>query len=822
MASSFTGFGAGQSNVAPGSWFRDGTVNVTNGSNMIVGVGTNWKLSPTPPARGDIFTVDGNSLYEIVNIASDLSIQLHKPYAGTTATASSYAIIRNTSATINSRLAAQVTKALNQKQVMIDEQNEWLVSQNPTENFTDALGNVLPVKTPFQMEKDVDEAVGKIGEGVHGVMSETQSNAIRELNKETYAASGFVQAGKHGANPINQGLYTDLTTPNTLLLGGGLSGDSKTKEAVIHINGFVIPVSSLNDAKLCKIILPKSPDGKVTYNSKTGEVINHATVDAAFAAETTDVKVVTKRVDMFGFELYLEEIDNDEIFPYCIQNLSSTFGDTGITTVNSVRPKTYFAVYEGHDCPIGKCVKWSTLTDEQKAKVADYLGASLFVNSKGKLVQLRIRQRTIAGAGNGNWLNVDPNDRSQSNPSLASQGGFINAQGSSSVAPHRSSNWTPYTYFATKTSQDNKSEVGVFSVRSVSSTSYNDECYFMVMGTVPRLNQGAYHPSFNSMGASKVFSSTQEGNYDDWFKGSRLPITSLADCFDFGNYPNTGFAHKVFNSGYIAKAGSGRPDGRFYDAIYADGAGGVIDYRLSSYDMSSVEESGKARERLGNKNYRGVEVNNGVSVSGDFTYTYEETTGGTINLPRKCLSSTIECVHSNDNGATWTKTNPFVSNNTVTVPVGGKSVITFTTFAKQTKPSVNKPIFNGEKGILDVMVTNSHEVSKGVLLNESVTGKIGKGTDYRNYKVLDYVLVDRMFSDYNTSMTALPADASEIACWQVVENGQCTLMFHDGTNYHELAIPYGYAKQKAGAGSSNQAVAVKYRMTPNYYGVSYK
>lgn len=52
---------------------------------------------------------------------------------------------------------------------------------------------------------------------------------------------------------------------------------------------------------------------------------------------------------------------------------------------------------------------------------------------------------------------------------------------------------------------------------------------------------------------------------------------------------------------------SGRDDNRLFKYIYADGLGGVVDYRLSAWDMSSAEESAKVKEKVKNGSYRGLE-----------------------------------------------------------------------------------------------------------------------------------------------------------------------------------------------------------------------
>lgn len=813
------------------SWFRRGTCTVTNGSARVNFQGANITTSPIKPVEGDAFTIDNSDLYEAIFIGSDSTgeyIMLDRNFDQPSASNTKYAFMRLASSTQNAKLVAQAAAAINQKQISLDDMYEWYTTQSDEvdfegpdgvavtvvsyhklaqdiitiggheseidivatniESIKTAATNIGPIKAaPVAAQTATEKAAEAEASAIKAqsaliLMTEAESQAIRNMNKEKYAASGLVHHGKHYRdtstnNSINEGLYTSVTIANSLwsgVDGADESGMSKTKYPVTRIAGFVSNLLRINTPSatqgMNKILFPEAPKGDTTYDSATGAVVVHASVAEAFAAETDTNKVVTKRIDMFGLEQWLEEI-NDEIFPICIQNQSSTFGDTGIPTVLSTRPDSYFAVYNGQvGIKKGRCVKWSTLTDEQRKQVANHLGANLFVNSKGKMVQNCIVQDTKHGYGNGDWFNINPTNGSllyKDGTPVFSRKGFAFVQ--------------------------DKESQGVFTDGNGS--------YYLVMGTVSRRSVSVQTP-FNLTGTCV----STDGK--PWFSTADKP-TSLLECFTKATGGKIGTT-------------SGASDGRFYDAIYADGLGGVVDCRLSAWGMSSAEEAGNITDKVIDKSYRGVEVYNGVSVSGDFTYTYEEAAGGTIELPRKCLQSSVECVHSSDNGATWNRTTPTVSNNAVTVPVGGKSVITFKTYAKQTKPSTAKSVYNGDSGVMPVLVTNSYEVSKGVLLNESVTGKIGKGTDYRNYRPLDYVMVGGMISDINTSMSVLPVDASEISCWQIVDNGQCSLMFYDGTNYHQLSIPYGYAQQKATAGEGDsKSSGILRRVTPNYYGTSY-
>lgn len=125
-------------------------------------------------------------------------------------------------------------------------------------------------------------------------------------------------------------------------------------------------------------------------------------------------EVVTERVDMFGFEFFLEEVSkaNPFVYPYgCIQSLASTM--EGIATTGSNRPVTYYAAFDGDTGSKGKGVDFWAATDEQKRALVSNPEHNIYLLDDGRLVQWRVRQRTIAGAGNGDWEGFSPVDATQ-------------------------------------------------------------------------------------------------------------------------------------------------------------------------------------------------------------------------------------------------------------------------------------------------------------------------------------------------------------------------------------------------------------------------
>ncbi|HHG3189850.1 TPA: hypothetical protein ACPVXQ_001264 [Vibrio parahaemolyticus] len=358
----------------------------------------------------------------------------------------------------------------------------------------------------------------------------------------------------------------------------------------------------------------------------TGSSILVHEVSVSLATE----EVVINRVDLFGFEYFLEEISkaNPFVYPYgCIQSKLTSI--EGIATKESNRPITYYSVFDGDTTSKGKGVDFWAATDDQKRALVSNPDHNIYLLDDGRLVQWRVRQRTIAGIGNDKWFNLNPaaspnNVYLQFTSSATTTANFVKPQGKREDSqPYALSHDYTQAYGSQSGGNTNK---GIFKANHKDLYGVDGQCYFLVCGVVPRLNQGAYHPSFNPMGAGRWADSSNGSAVDDaqfWYdsysKASMKP-TSTADAFRLILGGSTDFNPGIYatsrqRTGSIG-LGGGRPDDKFYDAIYASGQGGVIDYRTPAKDMSSKEEASKIFQKVVNGTYRGEELLTKTKVFG--------------------------------------------------------------------------------------------------------------------------------------------------------------------------------------------------------------
>ncbi len=479
-------------------------------------------------------------------------------------------------------------------------------TQMGTVTFVNKDGTTTTVKTLKQIEAD-NLAQMSAYHPHPWAMRKVEFEAMRAANNEKYAASGFVYKGKvhtgTGYSKVADGLWTNELTPNVLRLGrGGGQGESKTDMAVLHIAGVITVLENLGTSGTlygAEIKLPLAEDGTRTYDIATGLSVVHATPTLAFAAETATNKVVTDRADMWSFEDFLREINDDDPFVYkngLIQS-SATSINSVPTVDDNIRPVTYFAWYKGDTTSRGKGVNWQTATEAQRIAIAsDRKNKIYFDDATGKFYQRCVRGLSFAGLGNGDWQYIDVQTTATLRFDLQSPV-FGSVVGS-------------YYVGATNGKYD-LSKRGCY--QEYVGTVLTGKL-LLVCGTVNRLNQGGYHQSFNPLGTRSFFNRDGSQSAEQaWDHVSTKKVNSRAQCFDIAQSGNTAGDVSPFvyyGSGNISSSAQyrQRPDKKVFDAIDASGQGGVCrDMRYSAGGLTA-EDFAKADLEIKSGTYRGREI----------------------------------------------------------------------------------------------------------------------------------------------------------------------------------------------------------------------
>lgn len=91
-------------------WYRVGTANLTQGSKNITGSATYWLTAGLNP--GDLFTIDGAQFYEVDSVTDNTHITLKTAYAGASVSGAGYSIVRNFTASLPAKIAANTAELL--------------------------------------------------------------------------------------------------------------------------------------------------------------------------------------------------------------------------------------------------------------------------------------------------------------------------------------------------------------------------------------------------------------------------------------------------------------------------------------------------------------------------------------------------------------------------------------------------------------------------------------------------------------------------------------------------------------------------------------
>ncbi|NOU49501.1 hypothetical protein HG263_02925 [Pseudoalteromonas sp. JBTF-M23] len=363
---------------------------------------------------------------------------------------------------------------------------------------------------------------------------------------------------------------------------------------VAHTNGdsgyFELEFTTGPEGGAYYIILYAGDNGLARYNQ--------------VSIQKSTEQVITSRKDLVFLESWHEKIaDKDVVYPLGnVQFGASTY--EGIGLANNLVGQGYSAFGEWDTNTKGYGVKWSTLSAANRVKFLKNPEHNIYYDPEAKAyIQVRYRVRVVEGLGDGHGSFVSNNADTRG---LGGRYDNVNTrfqvppQGASLISPKNymnyseQGNYLPYRYHA---QMNIEPQLGLYaaskdgSVGSRTDFAHQGQCFAIPIALVQRLNQGAYHPSYNPMGTGRRRISG--GYYYTWYQthDQLTEIRSVYDCFDSqannggGNKGEHGFSYIENGSVYC-----GRSDQyKYYDAIYA---GQVEDLRLNAnkLDVNQLRE----------------------------------------------------------------------------------------------------------------------------------------------------------------------------------------------------------------------------------------
>ncbi|ELJ8527268.1 hypothetical protein RUK48_003089 [Vibrio cholerae] len=319
-----------------------------------------------------------------------------------------------------------------------------------------------------------------------------------------------------------------------------------------------------------------------------------------FSVHKKGKEVITTRKDLVFLEVWNEDVaEKGVIYPFGNVQYGATIYNS-ITLENDNVAQGYSAFGEWDSETKGFSVRLNSLTFIQLCKLIEDQKNNLRYDAEtNKLIQTRYRMRVIDGVSDYWRVNLIASDGYDSIITANENGGVVKklrAQGKS----HTPRNFTlDSADFDVNALGPTGSRVhpsyncainyraGLLTNRRFSeSLSFGGEVFALPIALVQRLNQGAYHPSFNPSGCRR-FNAVGSWLNTYWSDSRSYKPKLTRDCFivTMGNPSSSEDYGAFLNGGQIGLTG-GRPTHetyQFFDAIYADQ---VEDLRLSAHKQN--------------------------------------------------------------------------------------------------------------------------------------------------------------------------------------------------------------------------------------------
>ncbi|CAH9057727.1 hypothetical protein PSECIP111854_02056 [Pseudoalteromonas sp. CIP111854] len=319
-------------------------------------------------------------------------------------------------------------------------------------------------------------------------------------------------------------------------------------------------------------------------------------------------QVITSRKDLVFLESWHEKIaDKDVVYP--LGNVQ--FGKDnyeGMSLANNLVAQGYSA-FGGWDTDTkGYGVKWSTLSAVNRVKFLKNPEHNIYYDPEAKAyIQVRYRIRVTEGCGD-DWVeSITPTNNNYFRYNKYHQSGYISPQGVGTIAKDFNLSYPVFTSAnrsdAALKHDDYLYGAAVSRNKPAEVIAFEGLCFAIPIALVQRLNQGAYHPTYNPMGCRRFLKSGL--GHEPWYKKAAEDIKTALQCFDIGEA--TDYSRVSGGSGFIGSpASSGRPDQyKYYDAIYA---GQVEDLRLNANKLDKSQLLQESMQKIMEGKIRGREA----------------------------------------------------------------------------------------------------------------------------------------------------------------------------------------------------------------------
>lgn len=274
-------------------WYRQGTVSVAAGGNVVNGVNTYWLTAIQPPVPGDAFTLDGDKWYEVAEILSDTQLKIHGTIAAAVAGVA-YQIKPVVSAAPALRISAEISAVLQQQRLFFLTLNDFWYKPGVV-SVTDPFGVTHQHKTLYELNAGLTDLSSRLATMV--ATAEQSVNLFTGLQQGVSTLSGTL-AGLQST--VDGKLQSATTSANEAKDARDLAlnyrNDANT--ALLDVNGKHMQVSTWHGSVNTMLgdVTTKFEDVTTKHSDVVGKSADVVTKHSDVVTRSDDV--VTKHGDV--------------------------------------------------------------------------------------------------------------------------------------------------------------------------------------------------------------------------------------------------------------------------------------------------------------------------------------------------------------------------------------------------------------------------------------------------------------------------------------------------------------------------------------------
>lgn len=228
------------------SWYKTGTVNVTNNSKIITGINTKWANSLIGICSGQMLilkTQNTIEIYEIASVQSDTELTLAKHYDGETKSGLGYEIPTVPKVSIEA-LALRISEMLNYYQQQMEGWQTALTGEGEV-TVTAPDGKVVTIKSQYSIQKELIKLVEQ-GKDFAQSASESATTATdASESAKSYADSASASAtashnsAQQSSNSANAASSSERNAKTSEMNAAKSAEDAKKWASTVDNSNFV-------------------------------------------------------------------------------------------------------------------------------------------------------------------------------------------------------------------------------------------------------------------------------------------------------------------------------------------------------------------------------------------------------------------------------------------------------------------------------------------------------------------------------------------------------------------------------------------------------